>query len=142
MLAWRIVAVVLSSLWTCSSIALPQEFTLDTLAGSAIPATPASATSRSIPNPRAVAVDRSGNVYFSSNHCVFKVDSDGVLHHIAGLDSAGYSGDGGSARDAHLSEPRGLAVDSRGNLFIGPGRTGARHIGALRSCPAFWEAGS
>jgi trimeric autotransporter adhesin len=42
----------------------------------------------------------------------------GVETLIAGSQGSGYSGDGGPAGDAQLTEPRGLALDAAGNLFI------------------------
>lgn len=44
--------------------------------------------------------------------------SQGNIATIAGNGSAGYSGDGGLAINAGLSHPRGLALDSSGNLYI------------------------
>jgi sugar lactone lactonase YvrE len=49
---------------------------------------------------------------------VLKLDQQGILTVVAGNGSAGFSGDGGSARSASLNSPSGLAVDSAGNLFI------------------------
>jgi len=37
---------------------------------------------------------------------------------VAGTGSAYYSGDGGLATSAHLSQPEGITFDSSGNLFI------------------------
>src|SRR5262245_44185364 len=36
---------------------------------------------------------------------------DGILHHVAGTGTAGFSGDGGPALEARLSGPKGIAVD-------------------------------
>jgi uncharacterized protein (TIGR03437 family) len=44
--------------------------------------------------------------------------SDGFLLTVAGSGAAGFSGDGGSALEARLNAPSGLAVDTLGNLFI------------------------
>ena len=43
---------------------------------------------------------------------------NGKLEVVAGSDRGGYSGDGGPALQARLYRPRGLAVDSLGNVFI------------------------
>jgi len=37
---------------------------------------------------------------------------------IAGTGAAGFAGDGGSALSAEISDPRGVALDSAGNLYI------------------------
>jgi sugar lactone lactonase YvrE len=81
----------------------------------------------------AVTTDPAGDVYFISSNTVFRVDSKGVLTRIAGNLHPGYSVDGGPAIDAQLftddliSEapflgmPSGLAIDSKGNLYISDG---------------------
>ena len=54
-----------------------------------------------------------------SNKVVWKVTaSTGIASIYAGTRTAGYSGDGGAAADATLSEPQGIALDSAGNLYI------------------------
>ncbi|MBV8729572.1 MAG: hypothetical protein JO336_07165, partial [Acidobacteriia bacterium] len=94
------------------------QYTISTVAGGAPPATPVTATSISIGNPRRVAVDGGGNVYFTSLNCVFKVTTGGTLTLIAGNSRAGYSGDGGPATQAQLNAPTGLAIDASGDIFI------------------------
>lgn len=94
------------------------QYTISTLAGGIAPATPASATSVSTGGPLGVAVDGSGNVYFSSQlNCVFKIAA-GTVTRIAGTCRPGFSGDGGSAASAQLNGPAGIAVDSSGNLYV------------------------
>jgi hypothetical protein len=58
-----------------------------------------------------------GNVYFASDDCVFKLDTDGVLTRVAGNSRSGYSGDGGPATSAQFYGPW-VAVDGVGNLYI------------------------
>jgi hypothetical protein len=41
-----------------------------------------------------------------------------VITTIAGIGTEGYSGDNGSATNAELSYPTGIALDSAGNLYI------------------------
>ena len=44
--------------------------------------------------------------------------STGTLGTVAGSGESGYSGDGASALKASLNEPKGIALDSEGNLYI------------------------
>ena len=71
-------------------------------------------------NPSGVAVDGAGNLYIAdvSNHRIRKVDSTGTITTIAGTGERGFSGDGGPAVEAKLYNPRGVAVDGAGNLYI------------------------
>jgi len=78
------------------------------------------ATSAKLNEPSGVAVDTTGNLYIadSINHRIRKVDKDGTITTVAGVGTAGYSGDGGLAMFANLSYPTGLAVDESGDVFI------------------------
>ncbi len=113
-----------------------QQYTISTYAGgTALPPTPLAAASASIGSPLSVAADASGNVYFTSLNCVFKIDTSGTLTRIAGLSQAGFTGDGGPATSAHLDfvlgTPAGIAVDSAGNLYIAdPNNSRIRMISA------------
>jgi len=71
--------------------------------------------------PYAVAVDRAGDLFIADswNHCVRRVDANGVITTFAGVcRSPGFAGDGGPARTARLNKPLGVAVDSAGNVYI------------------------
>jgi len=93
---------------------------ISTLAGGAMPPTTAPGSSVSIPVSYGIAVDSSGNTYFSSSNlnAVFKADSAGLVTRIAGTGVPGFSGDGGPALNALLYGPQGVAVDASGNLYI------------------------
>jgi sugar lactone lactonase YvrE len=70
--------------------------------------------------PDGLAVDRLGNLYVadSQNHTIRKIDPSGQVSTFAG--GAGQKGgaDGvGSA--ARFDNPRGLTIDSEGNLYVG-----------------------
>jgi trimeric autotransporter adhesin len=81
------------------------------------------ATLAALSAPSSVAVDVSGNIYIVdsdiNNYRVRMVmRSTGVMSTIAGIGSAGYSGDGGLATLAALNSPSSVAVDASGNVFI------------------------
>jgi trimeric autotransporter adhesin len=82
-----------------------QQYAISTFAGGAPPPTPSAAVTLSISRPVDVAADTSGNVYFTSSNCVFKLDQNGVLTRVAGNSRSGYSGDGGPATSAQLNNP-------------------------------------
>jgi YVTN family beta-propeller protein len=69
----------------------------------------------------AMTYGATGNLYFTDVvACVVrKVDTSGIISTVAGNGTFGFSGDGGSATSAQLNEPRGIAVDSSGNVYIG-----------------------
>jgi len=78
------------------------------------------ATSAMIYQPEGVAADRNGNLYIADagNNRIRKVTPGGVISTFAGNGTAGYSGDGGPAVSAQVSQPEGLVVDAAGNLYI------------------------
>ena len=77
------------------------------------------ATGARLLRPAAVAVDPLGVIYISDtgNHRVRRVAPDGTITTIAGNGQEGFSGDGGSAAQASLISPGGLAW-SAGVLYI------------------------
>jgi sugar lactone lactonase YvrE len=78
------------------------------------------ATAADLDDPFGVAVDSHGTIYISDsiNNRVRKVTANGIIETIADIGEAGSSGDGGRALKARLSNPSGLAVDSRGNVYV------------------------
>ncbi|HVA97818.1 MAG TPA: T9SS type A sorting domain-containing protein [Bacteroidia bacterium] len=79
------------------------------------------ATEAEITEPYGIAVDDTGNVYFSDNtdNCIRKINTSGVINTIAGnIVTAGYSGDGGPATAAQLNAPMGLYIDAFGNIYF------------------------
>ncbi len=71
-------------------------------------------------NPQSVAVDATGNIFIAdtANHRIRKVDSNGIITTVVGNGSRGYSGDNGPATSAGLNQPKDVAVDTKGNIFI------------------------
>ena len=80
----------------------------------------AAATNAALNGPVGVTFDSSGNLLIgdSKNNRVRKVDTNGIITAVAGGGS-GALGDGGTATNATLVNPNGVAVDGFGNLFIG-----------------------
>jgi uncharacterized protein (TIGR03437 family) len=93
---------------------------ISTYAGGGLPPSPIAAAKASI-SPVGLAFDSAGNLYFSSNQCIFKLDANGIVTRIAGDSRPGYSGDGGPAANAELNNPDGVAFDASGNLYIAGG---------------------
>jgi streptogramin lyase len=71
--------------------------------------------------PYEVRFDREGNLLFveMKNHLVRRVDAKTrVISTLAGTGEAGFSGDGGPAKNARLNQPHSLQLDGSGSLFI------------------------
>jgi sugar lactone lactonase YvrE len=78
------------------------------------------ATQSQLKVPAGLTFDSKGNLYIADrgNHRVRKINKKGIITTFAGNGTAGFSGDGGPATQASLNLPSGLAVDSKGNLYI------------------------
>jgi uncharacterized protein (TIGR03437 family) len=87
--------------------------------------------------PVAISLDPSGDLYFTDNSDIICVPgncysgytwdpaqdrvnevSHGLLSVVAGNGSRGYTGDGGPANASALNYPRGIAIDSTGNIYL------------------------
>jgi streptogramin lyase len=80
------------------------------------------ATAAKLSRPRGVAVDKSGNVFFSDsgNYRIRRVDAaTGIITTVAGNGTYTYSGDGGLATNAGIGFLEQIALDPLGNLFLG-----------------------
>ena len=69
-------------------------------------------------NPVAVAVTTSGITYVIDdfNSCIRKVTSNGIVSTLAGNTATGYAD--GQGVTAFFNNPKGLAVDSAGNIYV------------------------
>jgi trimeric autotransporter adhesin len=110
-LAGLVVCLPLSSLWA-------QQYVISTVAGGAPAPASAAAINVALGQPGRVALDPSGNVYFTALNSVYRVDSTGNAIRIAGNGRAGFSGDNGPALNAQLNSPQGLAIDTAGDVYI------------------------
>ena len=79
------------------------------------------ATAAKLYLPQAIIQDTAGNLYIADaqNNCIRKVDAaTGIITTIAGNNTPGFSGDGGPATAAMISDPNDICLDKRGNLYI------------------------
>ncbi|MBI4907925.1 MAG: hypothetical protein HY820_30145 [Acidobacteria bacterium] len=70
--------------------------------------------------PNHVAVDSTGVLYVTDagSSRVVRVNTDGTVETLAGTGSRGFSGDGGMAASALLSEPAGICLDAEGAIYV------------------------
>jgi len=71
--------------------------------------------------PRSLDFDKNGNLWLATRegNQVFKFDMKaGTIHHIAGTGKSGFTGHGGPAKEATLSGPKGISIDTEGNVWL------------------------
>jgi streptogramin lyase len=86
----------------------------DTPDGAPISGTP-------LKGPRSIDFDKDGNMWLVTRegNQVFKFDlKAGKIHWIAGTGKKGFTGNGGPAKEATLSGPKGVAIDAEGNAWL------------------------
>jgi uncharacterized protein (TIGR03437 family) len=70
--------------------------------------------------PVAVTVTGQGEIYVAEagGNRVRKILADGTIQTVAGDGQADFAGDGGQATQARINGPKGIVLDSLGNLYI------------------------
>ena len=71
--------------------------------------------------PRTLDFDRAGNLWLAlrEGNQVFKLDlAAGTIHHVAGTGAKGFTGNGGPAKEATLSGPKGISVAPDGKVYL------------------------
>jgi streptogramin lyase len=71
--------------------------------------------------PRAIDFDRRGDLWLAlrEGNAVYRLDMKaGVIHHVAGTGQKGFTGNGGPAKLATLSGPKGISIAPNGNVYL------------------------
>jgi sugar lactone lactonase YvrE len=71
-------------------------------------------------SPFGLSLDTNGSLYIAENgnHCIRKVDENGIISTVAGNGMRGYSGDDEPAISAMLQDITGVVVDKAGSIYI------------------------
>ena len=71
-------------------------------------------------DPVKIGIDKFECIYISENqnYRVRRVDKHGIIHTVAGIGTAGFSGDGAPATAAQFRYPSGIAFDSCNNFYV------------------------
>ncbi len=78
------------------------------------------ATDAVLREPHSIAMGPGGSLYIADSeaHRVRRVGPEGIISTVAGIGSAGGSGDDGPAVEAELDTPIGIAIDDDGVLYV------------------------
>jgi sugar lactone lactonase YvrE len=80
-----------------------------------------SATSATLDSPQGLALDTKNNLYLADthNHRIRKLNlTTGIITTVAGIATAGFSGDTALATAAQLNLPTAIALDAANNLYV------------------------
>ncbi|HTB31646.1 MAG TPA: T9SS type A sorting domain-containing protein [Bacteroidia bacterium] len=97
--------------------------TITTLAGNGVLAYSGDggpATAAELYQPSGMVADKFGSIYIADydNDRVRVVNTSGIINTFAGNGVRNFSGDGGPASAAELSQPCNLFIDTAGNIFV------------------------
>ena len=79
------------------------------------------ATNAALSRPHYAMADRAGNIYIvdKNSHAVERVDTNGLIHTIAGTHVGGFNGEGpAAATNLQLNAPNGLWVRADGTVYV------------------------
>jgi hypothetical protein len=80
------------------------------------------AKNATLSGPYSVWADPAGNLYVnelgSGASYVRLIDTAGIIHTIAGIGTAGFTGDDGPGTAAEVNTPHGTVIDGLGNIYI------------------------
>lgn len=71
--------------------------------------------------PRSLDFDTHGNLWLATRegNQVFRLDLQAKrIFHVAGTGASGFAGNGGPALEATLKGPKGIALDTQGNIYL------------------------
>lgn len=71
--------------------------------------------------PRAIDFDKNGDMWLAlrEGNAVYRIDMKArTLHHVAGTGKSGFTGNGGPAKAATLSGPKGVSIGPDGNVYL------------------------
>ncbi len=71
--------------------------------------------------PRAIDFDKQGDMWLAlrEGNAVYRLNMKaGTIHHVAGTGAKGFTGNGGAAKLATLSGPKGLSIAPNGNVYL------------------------
>jgi hypothetical protein len=74
------------------------------------------ATNATLNSPSGITIDKKGNIYIADGNRIRMINSFGIINTIVGGGST--LGDGGIATSAKLNLPKGITIDSIGNIYI------------------------
>ncbi len=71
--------------------------------------------------PRAIDFDKDGNLWLAlrEGNAIYRLGlKTGTIHHVGGTGKSGFAGNGGPAKEAMLSGPKGISVGPDGNVYF------------------------